>query len=231
MLCSTVSTGMLRQMATIEGFHFVKTLTGFKWLGNVAQRLATEEGYHVPFAFEEALGYMFTDVVHDKDGITAAVVFLAAAAKWMKESSLTPYQKLQQLYQKYGYFAEANTYLVSASPELTNSIFNDIRRSGPAAETHPTHLGSRKILRWRDLTTGFDTATPDNVPALPVDGNSQMITCEVEGGTRFTVRGSGTEPKIKLYIESRADTEEEAKAMALTVQRELLEGWFELLKP
>jgi len=231
MLCSTVSTGMLRQIAAFEGFHFVETLTGFKWLGNVAQRLTTADDYHVPFAFEEALGYMFTDVVHDKDGITAAAVFLAAAAKWMKESSMTPYQKLQQLYQKYGYFAEANTYLVSASLELTSAVFNNIRRSGPAPESHPTHLCSRKILRWRDLTTGFDTATPDNVPALPVDRNSQMITCEVEGGTRFTVRGSGTEPKIKLYIESRADTEEEAKTMALTVQKELLEEWFGLFKP
>lgn len=231
MLNSTVSTGMLAQMAKQEGFHFVETLTGFKWLGNIAQQLSGTEGYTVPFAFEEALGYMFTAVVHDKDGISATAFFLAAAARWWDTERLTPWEKLQQLYEKYGYFADANTYLVSPSPDVTNTVFADIRSLSNMSENatdvpYPLHLGNRKILSWRDLTTGYDSRTKNHAPGLPVDKKSQMITVELEGQTRFTVRGSGTEPKIKLYIESRADSMEAADHIARDVQKVLVKEWF-----
>lgn len=231
MLCSTVSSGMLSAMATSDGFQFVETLTGFKWLGNVAQSLAKDKGWDVPFAYEEALGYMFTAVAHDKDGISAAAVFLTAAEKWMKENEQSPWDRLQQLYEKYGHFADANTYLTSPNPTVTDVVFAHIRVGSkpPGRETapqHPTHIGNKKILRWRDLTVGFDSATPNNVPDLPVDKASQMITCDVEGGIRFTVRGSGTEPKIKLYIEARADTMQEARKNALAMQQTLVQEWF-----
>jgi phosphomannomutase len=58
MLASAVSSMALKSMATKEGFHFQETLTGFKWLGNVAEQL-TQEGFEVLFAFEEAIGFMF----------------------------------------------------------------------------------------------------------------------------------------------------------------------------
>ena len=70
---------------------------------------------------------MFADVVYDKDGIAAAAVFLAACHRWQREG-LTPWSKLQLLYDKYGFFEEANTYLVSPSPDVTNTVFEGIRR-------------------------------------------------------------------------------------------------------
>lgn len=225
MLSSTVSSGMLEAMAKAEGFRWVETLTGFKWLGNIAQELAAAD--HKPvFAFEEALGYMFTDVVWDKDGVCSAVAFLSAASQWSKEG-LTPFQRLKQLYNKYGYFAEVNTYLISSSPEITNLVFEKIRRCGVNKRTpHPPSLGLRAIVRWRDLTRGFDTATSDNKPELPVDKDIQMITCELEHGVRFTIRASGTEPKIKLYVEGLAKSYGEANQNAIVTQRCLIEDWF-----
>lgn len=77
MLTTTVSTAMLSRMAEIKGFRCVETLTGFKWLGNVGQMLE-RDGYWVPFAFEEAIGYMFSAVGWDKDGVVTAAVWLAA---------------------------------------------------------------------------------------------------------------------------------------------------------
>jgi phosphoglucomutase len=100
MLASAVSSRMLAVMAKKEGFYFRETLTGFKWLGNVAQELK-RNGYDPVFAYEEAIGYMFPSVVWDKDGIAAAAVFLRAISVWRKQG-LTPYRKLQQLYKKYG---------------------------------------------------------------------------------------------------------------------------------
>jgi phosphoglucomutase len=220
MLASTVSSRALHALSVNEGFHFTETLTGFKWLGNVALGLEAQ-GYDVVFAFEEALGYMVPQTVHDKDSITAAAVFLTAASHWSCQD-LTPYSKLQQIYQRIGFFETANTYLVSPSPTVTNTIFEAIRALG---SPYPSIVGSRKITRWRDLTAGFDSKSKDNIPDLPVDKSAQMITCEVEEG-RFTVRGSGTEPKIKLYIECTAKDSKTAKAAAEEIQRDLLREWF-----
>lgn len=192
MLNSAVSTGMLEKMARSKGFHFEETLTGFKWMGNIARRLE-ESGYHVPFAFEEALGYMFPDVCHDKDGVTAAMVFLAAEARW-RSQGLTPYSKLQQLFKDFGYFETLNNYFRSPSPEITKSLFGAIR-NGPYRTQKS--LGSFKILRWRDMTEGYDSGTEDQKPALPIDKSSQMLTIWLDRDVRFTIRGSGTEPKVK----------------------------------
>src|SRR5215469_17174791 len=82
-LNSTVSSTMLEKMAASYGVGFRETLTGFKWMGNIAKELE-EDNYIVPFAFEEALGYMFPTLCYDKDGITAASVFLLAEGLWRK---------------------------------------------------------------------------------------------------------------------------------------------------
>lgn len=185
MLSSTVSSKMLAAMAAASNkFHWEETLTGFKWLGNRSRDLQNE-GYDALFAYEEAIGYMFSKVVFDKDGVAAAAVFLAACDRWNKEG-LSPWTKYNELCKKYGYFEDANTYVISPSSEVTNAVFEQIRRA------KPTNVGNRSILRWRDLTIGYDSATPDNKPTLPVDKSSQMISCELDGHVHFTVRGSGT---------------------------------------
>ncbi|RPB15275.1 hypothetical protein P167DRAFT_483112 [Morchella conica CCBAS932] len=221
MLASTVSTQMLHAMAAMEGFYFEETLTGFKWLGNRAL-LLKEKGYTALYAFEEAIGYMFSPVVYDKDGIAAATVFITMAQKWANEG-LTVHVKLEQLYKKYGYFESANSYFISPDPNLTKSVFAGIRDLG---NPYPTMLGNRRITWWRDLTNGFDSATVDKKPLLPVDSSSQMITCELEGSVRFTVRGSGTEPKIKMYIECKAKSQELARQGAQEVSEALTKEWF-----
>ncbi|KAK0248908.1 hypothetical protein LTR91_018285 [Friedmanniomyces endolithicus] len=227
MLASTVSSRMLAMMGFLRGFTSRETLTGFKWLGNVAQQTA-REGLNPVFAFEEAIGYMFPSVVWEKDGVAAAVVFLAGRRKWLADDGLTPYQKLQQLYQHYGYFEDANTYLISPSSEVTQATFAAVRTLNNGVI--PTHVGKRRITRWRDLTLGYDTSTADGRPVLPTDPDSQMITCELEDGVVFTARGSGTEPKIKLYIEATAESSAEAKRLANDVLRDLLQEWFEGLR-
>lgn len=193
MLTSTVSSQMLSSMAEAEGFTAQETLTGFKWLGNAAKDL-TEKGKRVHFAYEEALGYMFPDIVYDKDGIAAAMSFLYACRSWG-----SPWAKLQELYQKYGFFVTANTYWRSPSVQKTQLAFEGLRG---CEQPFPSHVSQRRVKRWRDLTTGYDSAMKNNIPDLPVSKSSQMITCWLEGSTtddgiRLTVRASGTEPKIK----------------------------------
>ncbi|SLM41191.1 hypothetical protein LPUS_12130 [Lasallia pustulata] len=223
MLNSAVSSQMLAEIAVKEGFRFSETLTGFKWLGNTA--LALEKaGNTVTFAYEEALGYMIPNIVHDKDGITAALLFLCAATQWG-----SPWEKLLQLYEKYGYFYTLNTYWRSPEVTITKKLFAMIQKLGnPFALT----VGGRQVLRWRDLSNNYDSATRDNIPELPASRDSQMITCWLDGskldhGIRFTIRASGTEPKIKIYLECRSQTQAKARAGAGEILHYLRQEWFD----
>lgn len=183
---------MLEKMAAANGIHFEEALTGFKWMANIARNLE-ESGYSVPFAFEEALGYMLPSVCYDKDGVIAAMVFLAAEAKW-RAQGLTAFAKLQSLFSQFGHHETLNTYFRSPSPELAMTLFRGIR-DGDYRTTKS--LGKFAILRWRDMTEGYDSGTKDNKPTLPVDSSSQMLTLWLDRDVRFTFRASGTEPKVK----------------------------------
>ena len=198
-LTTAVSSQMLFAMGK-GNFKTDETLTGFKWLGNKA--IETEKhGETVKFAYEEALGYMLPQILYDKDGISAAILFLRACTSWG-----SPWAKLQQLYQRYGYFETLNTYWKSPNVAVTNAVFERVRALG---SPHPTTVAGRQVFRWRDLTMGYDSKANDHEPDLPTSPDIQMITCWLKGkpacnesihgdyGVRFTVRTSGTEPKIK----------------------------------
>ena len=217
MLTSAVSSEMLAYIGKAQGFVVEESLTGFKWLGNHAKKL----GPKVVFAYEEALGYMVPDVVHDKDGICAAVVFLGACSQW-----ISPWSKLQDLYREYGYFETTNTYWRCTDQDLILSVFQDIRRD--------PSLGAkqRKLLRYRDVTRGTDSGTVTGKSAFPIDPNTQMITCwlsgtELDDGVRFTIRGSGTEPKIKIYLECRSRQQDKAREGALTALKSINDAWLD----
>lgn len=235
-LNSTVSSQLIRTMAIREHFHYEDTLTGFKWIGNRAQELV-KSGYFVPFAFEEAIGYMF-EVVFDKDGISAAVVFLQMVIKWHLEGT-TALEELEKIYQKYGFFAEYNSYFIANDSNVISSVFNKIRYGNDNENCNyfkgpPKMIGVYKVISWRDLTIGYDSTTVDNKPKLPVSSSSQMITVELESleqeKIRFTARGSGTEPKLKVYIEANSKTGERAKRLAKKVWDLLGDEWFHELK-
>lgn len=228
---STVSSQLLRSIAEIVGCKFTDTLTGFKWIGNKTIDLKNE-GYLVPFGYEEAIGYMF-DVVNDKDGISAAVMWLQLYEKWFT-GDIDPLDKLEQIYSKYGWFKECNGYYKLDDVAKTPQIFNEtIRKSYGAGRDYPETIGEFRVVEWRDLTVGYESTTPDNVPLLPVDATSQMITAVLKaddstGQVRFTCRGSGTEPKLKVYIEGKSDnSEQEAEDLAVRCWRTLREAWFQ----
>lgn len=230
MINSTVSSRMLSKLAEKYNFHYSETLTGFKWIGNQAIVLE-HEGYDVPFAYEEALGYMFS-VVHDKDGISAAFVFLQMLLEY-KVNNLSLLDQLEMLYKEVGYFAEHNAYYVSPSPQITDDVFNYIRRTAESDGHHPTVLGEFIVAAWRDLTLGYDSTTKDHIPTLPTDSKSQMITVLVYDmstedyrSIRFTARGSGTEPKLKVYIEACAESMPHAQRLAERMWDLLKEQWF-----
>ncbi|KAG1664136.1 Phosphoglucomutase-2 [Nymphon striatum] len=198
MISSTVSSKILCDIAKVEGFRFEETLTGFKWMGNRSKELLDKE-CEVLMAFEEAIGYMCGTRVLDKDGISAAMLVAEMAAHLEKEGK-SLYDQLQVIYEKYGYHPCLNSYYLCYCPETIKKMFHRLRNfNGPNA--YPSILGEYEVENIRDLTTGYDSSTPNNVPLLPSNSSSEMITFTFKNGVVATLRTSGTEPKVKYYTE------------------------------
>eukprot|EP00927_Polykrikos_kofoidii_P086049 TRINITY_DN952_c0_g1_i3.p1 TRINITY_DN952_c0_g1~~TRINITY_DN952_c0_g1_i3.p1 ORF type:complete len:677 (+),score=96.20 TRINITY_DN952_c0_g1_i3:71-2032(+) len=205
MVASTVSSKFLASVARLEGFRFVETLTGFKWMGSKSAELR-KDGFEVIFSFEEAIGFCVGDVVKDKDGIFAAVVFLEMAKQLRKEGK-TCKEHLGSLYEKYGHVVGLNSYLKSPDPSITKRVFAQHRTllvQGGNAWSYAKSVGNYAVTGVRDLTVGFDTRTATGQPDLPLNIGGEMITFYFgDIDAEITLRSSGTEPKIKFYAETR----------------------------
>ncbi|XP_077157779.1 phosphopentomutase [Paroedura picta] len=198
MLSSTVSSKILRAIALKEGFHFEETLTGFKWMGNRAKQLG-DQGKSVLFAFEEAIGYMCSPVVLDKDGVSAAVI-MAEMATLLATKNLSLSQQLKAIYNEYGCHVTKASYFICHDQKIIKGLFEKLRNYD-GKDTYPKTCGKFTVSGVRDLTTGYDSVQPDKKAVLPINTRSQMITFTFGNGGVATMRTSGTEPKIKYYSE------------------------------
>ncbi|KAI0233011.1 Phosphoglucomutase-2 [Lamellibrachia satsuma] len=200
-IASTVSSTILKSISAKEGFNFVETLTGFKWMANKATELMAK-GKTVLFAFEEAIGFMCGTTVLDKDGVSAAMV-MAEMTAWLAEQGVSLRQKLDDIYNTYGFHLSNNSYYLCYDPLIMEKIFDRLRNYEGTGK-YPSSCGSYSIKFVRDLTTGFDNSQGDHCAILPVNKSSQMITFTFNNGCILTLRGSGTEPKLKYYAELSA---------------------------
>ena len=177
-----VSSTLLRALAAEAGVAHVETLTGFKWLSRAA---GPEQ--HRLFAYEEALGFCIGDLVGDKDGITAALV-LAEAAALQAEAGRTLHDVLDDLDRRHGVHATGQWSARVAGADGMDRL--------DAAMAHlrahaPDELAGRPVLDVVDLRDG------DPGRGFPP---SDVLTWHLDGG-RVVVRPSGTEPKLKCYVE------------------------------
>lgn len=198
MLATTVSSAILRALASKEGFQYQETLPGFKWIGNRVKSLL-DENKTVLFAFEESIGFMCGTAVLDKDGVSAAAV-VAEMATYLDSVRMNLEQQLIRIYETYGYHISETSYFLCYDPSTIKRIFERLRNySGP--KQYPQACGAYGVLHVRDVTMGYDSGQQNKKCLLPVSKNSQMITFTFQNGCVATLRTSGTEPKIKYYAE------------------------------
>ncbi|KAJ7702443.1 hypothetical protein B0H17DRAFT_1044354 [Mycena rosella] len=235
MVASTVSSKMIEAMSEKEGFKFVECLTGFKFIGNTALNLE-REGFEVPFGYEEAIGYMFGSQIRDKDGVAATVSFAELVTSLAKQGK-TVHSYLEELYQRYGYFQTSNSYFVCKDPQTIDNIFERLRNyDGSAVKpAYPHEIAGMEITSIMDLTTGYDSTNPPTYkPALPLSSGHmiQFRAVKKEDGTKLvlTTRTSGTEPKIKYYIEASGKDPAAVKDVLVKVVEELGVNWMEAEK-
>ncbi|KAL1683484.1 hypothetical protein EV122DRAFT_201446 [Schizophyllum commune] len=208
MVASTVSSKMVAAMAAKEGFRFTETLTGFKFIGNAALDLA-KQGYEVPFGYEEAIGYMFGET-RDKDGVAATISFVDLVLSLYRQGK-TVKGYLDELYERYGYFETRNSYFICGDPKVITKIFSGLRNTNSDKDVlrrYPHTLGGLNVTAVSDLTVYWDSRR--GTPRLP-RSSGQMIQFWAAGegvktageGVKITLtlRTSGTEPKIKYYLE------------------------------
>jgi len=204
-----VTTEMGRAVAEQNGVHVDETFTGFKFMAEkLAEYKHDGEPYEYLLAYEESYGYMMGDYVRDKDAVTACVM-IAEMAAYHFSRGLTLLGAMDELYEKYGWYGEKTLNLVM--PGLDGIEKMHALMAGLRGEP-PQEIGGVPVLRMRDYQSGNVTVTDLGVVEKTEISGSNVLYFELEDGTAFIVRPSGTEPKIKVYIlaqgESRAACDE-----------------------
>jgi phosphomannomutase len=185
---TVVSSTLLAKIAAAAGARYAETLTGFKWIVRAGQQIP---GSRFVFGYEEALGYTVGGAVRDKDGISAAlaVLSLAATARAAGESLLDRWDALEA---RHGVHLTAQVLLPARSPA---GIMDRLRAGSPA------ELAGQPVIGADDLSGGRGGGSRGagpgaGVPLPPAD----VLTYRLPGA-RVVVRPSGTEPKLKAYLE------------------------------
>ena len=184
--CSLVSSPGLGEIARIHGLDWHETLTGFKWISRAPGLV---------FGFEEALGYLVNpDTVRDKDGISAAVAILGLAADARAEGK-TLADLLAELADRIGHYASSQVSIRVEDLSIIGSTMSRLRAEPPAA------FGEVAVARVDDLLS-------------PADGgpSGDILRFLLEDGGRVIFRPSGTEPKLKAYLDVKAESAPEAGA-------------------
>ncbi|MDN3443708.1 phospho-sugar mutase [Microbacterium sp. APC 3901] len=184
--CSLVSSPGLGAVAAHHGLHFHETLTGFKWISRAPG---------IVFGFEEALGYLVNpETVRDKDGISAAVAVLGLAAE-AHERGKSLADLLSELGDTYGHFASGQVSVRVDDLSIIGRVMMSLRT------LPPQQLGGHVIASAEDLLHA-DAGRP----------SGDVLRYRLADGSRIIVRPSGTEPKLKVYIDATADSAERASA-------------------
>ncbi|MCB9664718.1 MAG: phospho-sugar mutase [Alphaproteobacteria bacterium] len=190
-----VSTAMTRRIAAAHGVRYAEVLTGFKWIATLA--LAHEAaGGRFRFGFEESIGYSAGSVVRDKDGVSTALL-VADLAGHLAARGETLEGRLEALYRRHGLHVGRQRSLRLPGTEGRARIDAAMAR---LRASRPDELAGRPVAAVRDLAARrlvrADGVEEDlDLPA------SDVVAFDLADGSRVLVRPSGTEPKIKVYLE------------------------------
>jgi phosphomannomutase len=187
---SVVSSPMMGLIAAARDAHHESSLTGFKWIVNAGLALqAAGEGTFV-FGYEEALGYTVGQVVRDKDGMSAALVF-SDLAESLRRKGETVWDRLVELWREVGVWSSAQHSVTRSGPDGVRQIAEMVRRLG---ERPPEKVGGLEVGNMTDYSTGAELRPPWL-------GAQDLIEVSFGPQGRALVRPSGTEPKMKIYVD------------------------------
>lgn len=174
--CTNVSSPVLRTVADAYGLDYAETLSGFKWVSRVPRLL---------FGFEEAIGYLtHPGHVRDKDGISAAADAIAMVRE-LRAEGRTVWDLLDDASELFGHFASGQITLRFGSMAEATELSARVR------QLQPTEFGDTAVERVRDFMNPGEATVPAN-----------LLRYDLAGGSRVMIRPSGTEPKLKVYLDT-----------------------------
>ncbi|UPL16037.1 phospho-sugar mutase [Microbacterium galbinum] len=198
--CSLVSSPGLGAIAAHHGLDFHETLTGFKWISRAPG---------IVFGFEEALGYLVNpETVRDKDGISAAVAILGLAAE-ARDRGASIADLLAELGDTYGHFSSGQVSIRVDDLSIIGRVMLALRT------LPPVQIAGRPVASAEDL-----------LHAAAGQPSGDVLRYRLDDGSRVIVRPSGTEPKLKVYIDAAGASADEARAAVAEIEtgvRELLD--------
>lgn len=201
-LKSLVTTEMARAAAQANGVDCFDTFTGFKFLAEKIKQFETTGSHEYLFAFEESYGYLAGDYARDKDAVTASML-IAEMAAYYRTKGMTLYDAMQTMYEKYGFYTEQTISITMpgvAGLERMKELMIELRQN-PL-----TNVGGHPVEYIRDYQSGVRTHVSDGKTETMELSGQNVLYYELEGGTSFIIRPSGTEPKVKVYIMAKADS-------------------------
>ena len=204
---SIVSTSLADRICEHFGIAIFETLTGFKFIGEKIQQFMDNGDHTFLFGFEESYGFLSSTFVRDKDGVNASLLVSEVACACMAEG-ITFYDMMEKIYQQFGYYLEN---VVSTTLPGKDGLARMKEIMAGLREQPPKEIAGLKVTAVRDYLKGVRAADGKEEPTgLP---SSDVLFFELEGGNWVCVRPSGTEPKIKLYVNSNAKTRGESSAL------------------
>jgi len=205
MVKSIVTSTLSTIMAKAYGVEMFETLTGFK---NICGKIPYlhDNGYTYLFGYEESVGYAICEDIRDKDGISAGMMVAEAAAYYRKQGK-TLWDVLQEIYAKYGFFAEDEPNIILEGIPGAQRIQRMMKWF---RENMPTEVAGAKVEKVIDYINGYE-----DIPA------QNAIRLFLDNGSWFAIRPSGTEPKIKFYFYSNRDSRENALKTNAAIKEEI----------
>ena len=194
-----VTTELIKAVADKNNIEMYDCYTGFKW---IARQIRLNEGIKQYIGGgEESYGFLAEDFVRDKDAVSACAL-LAEICAWAKDQGKTLYDILMEIYVEYGFSKEVTVNVTKPGKSGADEIkaMMDNFRACP-----PKELGGSKVVLVKDYKTLKATDGNGNVTDIDMPEPSNVLQLFTEDGTKISVRPSGTEPKIKFYMEIKGE--------------------------
>lgn len=204
-----VTTELAAAIAESYGIDVMNVLTGFKYIGEKMTEFAEKKNHTYLIGFEESYGYLVGTHARDKDGVVATML-IAEMAAYYKTKGKSLYEAMQDIYKKYGYYAEKTVSFTMPGKdgmEKMAALLTNLR------ENPPKSAAGMDIVLYTDYQAQTVKDTKGNVSPIKGLPKSNVLKYNLsDDKSYFIVRPSGTEPKIKIYLGTFADSFEDASA-------------------
>lgn len=204
-LKSIVSSELATAIAEKYNTKMFNVLTGFKFIAEKIQQYEEDHSLTFMFGFEESYGYLVKPFVRDKDAIQA-LVLLAEVAAFYKKQGKTLYDGLQDIFEEFGYFEEKTISVTMSGIEGSGKIKALMAKCREQAPTEFAGIQVAQTEDFKELTRTFADGQTEQLQTPPSD----VLKYHLEDGSWIAIRPSGTEPKIKFYLATKATSSSEA---------------------